>query len=149
VSFPLFLVLLVGCCGYAIVRGGTPERWSAALQLAAFVAGMPLHLVKADYRSLEIAALLIDATLCVGLFVIAWRSTRFWPLYVTAWQLTTVLVHLAKGVDPAMLPAGYAIQAQLWAYPMLLATAAGAWRHQQRLRAGLPDPAWKAFHSRS
>lgn len=142
-SFPLFLLLLATCCGYAFVRGGAPERWSAGLQLAAFAAGMPLHLVKADYASIEIAGALIDGGLFVAMFVLAWRSTRFWPLYVAAWQGATILVHLGRAIDPGMLPAGYAIQAQIWAYPMLLATAAGAWRHRQRRRAGLDDPPWK------
>ncbi|MBB4153120.1 hypothetical protein GGQ80_001008 [Sphingomonas jinjuensis] len=148
-SFPLFLVLLASCCGYALLRGGAPERWSAALQLAAFAAGMPLHLAKADYRSIEFAGALIDGALFLALFVLAWRSTRFWPLYVAAWQLTTILVHLGKGLDPGMYPAGYAIQAQFWAYPMLLATAVGAWRHQRRLQTGVVDPAWKHAGLRS
>ena len=59
-----------------------------------------------------------------------------------------ILAHLAKLLDPAMQATGYAIQLQIWAYPMLLATAAGAWRYQTRRSAGLIEPDWKTLDGR-
>lgn len=142
--FP-FLVLLVGCCGYALWRGGAPERIGAGLQLAAFVVDELVHrfVDGIGYSSMAFGSFVIDLMLLVALTVLAWRSTRFWPLWLAGWQAAAIMGHLSKLLDPGMLPAGYAIQAQIWAYPMLIAMACGTWRHQARGRAGDPDPAWK------
>lgn len=136
---------MVLCCGYAAARGGAPERAAAMLQVGAFALNLPVHFMLdgVGYRSAIIGTATIDLTLLAALIILAWRSTRFWPLWVAGWQLAAIVAHLAKLLDPAMIPAGYAIQAQIWAYPMLAATAAGAWRHRSRRAAGDADPPWK------
>ncbi|KQS04747.1 hypothetical protein ASG11_11215 [Sphingomonas sp. Leaf357] len=146
VSVLLFLIWLVLCCGYALLRGGAPERVAAGLLVLSYALGLPVHWMidAAGYRSAVIGTATIDVLLLVALIVLAWRSTRFWPLWVAGWQLAAIVAHLAKLLDPAMLATGYAIQAQIWAYPMVLATAAGAWRHRDRRRSGDPDPPWKS-----
>lgn len=144
-SIAIFLVLMALCCGYALLRGGAPERVAAGLQIGAFAITILVHRLfeGSAFRVASIGTATIDAALLAALTVLAWRSTRFWPLWVAGWQLAAIVAHLAKLLDPAMLPAGYAIQAQIWAYPMLVATAAGAWRHRARLAAGDADPPWK------
>lgn len=133
------------CCGYALARGGPPERIAATLQIAAFALYLTVHFLfeTRTFKTMNLGTTLLDIILLFALVVLAWRSTRFWPLWVAGWQLASVVAHFAKLLDPAMLPAGYAIQTQFWAYPMLIATAAGAWRHRARQRAGDPDPPWK------
>ncbi len=145
-SFLLFLGWLILCCSYALVRGGAPERVAAGLMVAAFVAGIPTHLVlrAAGYRSADLATAAIDVALLGAIVVLAWRSTRYWPLWMAAWQLAAVVAHAAKLLDPSMQATGYAIQAQIWAYPMVAAAAIGTWRHRRRREAGYPDPAWKS-----
>jgi len=149
VSLLLFLLLLTLTCGYAAARGGAPERVAAGLLVGAFILGLPLHFVLSvgGYASALIGGAAIDLALLVALIVLAHRSTRYWPLWVAGWQLAAVIAHLAKAVAPEMAAAGYAVQAQVWGYPMVLAVAAGAWRHRARRRAGDPDPAWKTATS--
>lgn len=144
-SFVLFLTLLVCFCGYALARGGAPERVGAALQFAAFGVGLSLHrsLDALGYRTAILGTATIDVVLLAALVLLAWRSTRYWPLWIAGWQFATVVAHLAKLLNPDMLPLGYAIQAQIWAYPMAITTGIGAWRHRARLAAGRADPAWK------
>ena len=151
VSLYLFLSLMVVCCGYSAVRGGAPERAAAALQIGAFALNLPVHffLDQSGYRSAIVGTAAIDVTLLVALTLLAWRSTRFWPLWVAGWQLAAIVAHLTKLIDPSMMPAGYAIQAQIWAYPMLVATAAGSWRHHARVAVGDCDPSWKPMSVRS
>lgn len=141
----LFVFLLFICCGYAMLRGGPPEKAAGILQFAAYAIGLPVHLTarKLGYVTLEMSTFGIDLALLLALAVLAHKSTRFWPLWLAAWQFATVLAHLAKLMNPEILPAGYAIQAELWAYPMLCMTVAGTVRHRLRLAAGNPDPAWK------
>jgi hypothetical protein len=145
VSILLFLILMALCCGYALARGGAPERYAAGLQIGAFVLTLLVHRLFEGqaFQVISLGTAAIDVVLLLALIVLAWRSTRFWPLWIAGWQLAAIVAHLAKLLDPAMLPAGYAIQAQIWAYPMLVATAAGAWRHRARRAAGDADPPWK------
>ena len=144
-SLPIFLIWLILCCGYALLRGGAPERAGAGLLVLAFALGLPVHWAfdAAGYRSAIAGTAAIDVALLAALVILAQRSTRFWPLWVAGWQLAAIIAHLAKLLDPGMLAVGYAIQAQIWAYPMVLATAIGAWRHRARLAAGDADPPWK------
>ena len=39
---------------------------------------------------------------------------------------------------------GYAFQAQVWSYHIVIATAIGAWRYRDRLAAGIIESDWKA-----
>lgn len=146
-SLPVFLMLMVMTCGYALVRGGAPERVAGGLLIGAFLLGLPVHLAMgaAGYASAIAGAAAIDVALLVALIVLAHRSTRYWPLWVAGWQMAAVIAHLAKMLDPTMQATGYAVQAQIWGYPMVLAVGIGAVRHRLRRRAGDPDPAWKVL----
>lgn len=140
-----FAGLLLLCCGYALLRGGAPEQVGALLLVLAFVLTIPVHrlLDTIGYRFAGAGTAVIDAALLAALIVLAWRSTRFWPLWMAGWQLATVITHAAKAVDPAMLAAGYAVEGQAWSYLIVLAIAGGTWRHQRRASAGVEDGGWK------
>lgn len=149
-SLFLFLSVLILCNAYALARGGPPERASALLQLGAFASDEAVHrLVDGQgYAALAAGSALVDLSLLVALTVLASKCTRHWPLWVAGFQLAAIVAHLAKLVDPTMQAVGYAVQLQIWAYPMLLATAAGTWRYQARRSAGLVEPDWKTLDGR-
>lgn len=136
---------MIACCGYALVCGGAPERIAAGLQITAFALTLALHRLidTAGFGTTAFGTAMVDVALLVALIILAWRSTRFWPLWIAGWQLAAIIGHLAKLLDPSMLPLGYAIQATFWGYPMLVVTAVGAWRHHRRVTGGDPDPSWK------
>lgn len=142
----LFLVLLLGCCGYALVRGDGPERVAAGLQVGAFALGLTLHrLIESNsYATTLPATMVIDLVLLAALIALTRFSTRFYPFWLGTWQGAAVVAHLAKLLDPGMLPTGYGFQTGFWAYPMLIATAAGTWRHRKRVASGDPDPGWRS-----
>lgn len=146
-SLLLFLVVLFGCCGYALWRGGGPERWAAGLQLGAFAIDDVVHRLidGSSYATVEIGSFTLDVALLLALIVLAHRSTRYWPLWLGGWQIAAIVAHITKTLDPGMAAAGYAFQAAFWAYPMLFATAWGAVRHQRRVKAGIYRPAWRSM----
>jgi hypothetical protein len=143
-----FDVLLMITCVYSVGRGGPPERWVAVLLAFADIASLIAVTARpVRYHHDEYGLLLVDGLLLVALHRIALRSTRWWPLYVTAFQLIAVGVHVMRIVAPHTLPMTYFNVTAMCSYPMVLALFAGTWRHRQRLAFLGQDPAWKAVRS--
>jgi hypothetical protein len=144
----VFDVLLLITCAYSMWRGGPPERWVGFLlgigDLVS-VAVVTDRAVRFQHEELRLA--LVDGLLFVALYGIALRSTRWWPLYVAAFQLIFVGVHLMRIFAPDTLPLTYFNTTSLWSYPMILALFAGTWRHGQRVAFFGEDPPWKGTSS--
>lgn len=144
-TFLLFVILLGSCAGYALLFGGACEAWAAGLQLAAFAAGWAikagLSLALPSSHHVATGLFAIDLVLLSALVLLAIRATRFWPLWIAGFHCASVVAHVAKLLNPGMV--GYAVQIQLWGYPMLLVMAFGTWRHRQRLAQFGSDPSWK------
>lgn len=124
-AFIFFLISMLGVCGFAILRGGNDERLGAVALAAAAILS-PLALISGWSRP-ETGIILIDVGLFVALLLLALRSTAFWPLWATGFQLCAVAVHLVALISPALLPAAYAETLALWAYPVLLSLGIGTW----------------------
>lgn len=138
-----FYVLLLVCCGYALLRGGAPERIGAAI----YAVGTGLTVVALQeaairYGSVEVGALIVDMAALIAFLVLALRARRFWPLWIAALQAVGTAGHLAKLADPELMRWAYAFLLGIWSYPMLLLLAIGTYNHQQRLRRFGSDPAW-------
>jgi hypothetical protein len=146
----VFLALLLGCCGYAILFGGTPERIAAFI----FVAASVLTLVALSsppirWNSVEYGALLVDAATLVALLALAFRAERFWLLWVTALQAIGTAGHAVKLADPDVIRWGYAFALAFWSYPMLFLLVLGTWNHQKRLARFGVDKSWSSSSPRS
>jgi hypothetical protein len=130
----LFLILLVVCCSYALVRGGMPERVVAIVVATGvaltFLAVAPVAL---RYRHIELGVLAVDLASFLIVTAVAIRSERYWPLWMSALYFHQVLSHL-EFLLPGALALTYGITMNLWGYPILLLLAAGTWRHQARLK---------------
>lgn len=139
----MFLILLIAICGYAIWRGGQPERIAGAAFLIAVAATVTVY---SDYPSrfaeVEVGVMVIDVLLCLVLFGIAMFADRGWIFVVTGLQLATVAVHVAKLLKPDIIPVAYAVMIASFSYPMLALLAVGTFRHQRRLRRTGYDLDW-------
>ncbi|MFA5963586.1 MAG: hypothetical protein WC804_06175 [Sphingomonas sp.] len=137
----IFYLLLMGSCGYAIWRGGAPERITGWLLIAAamltLVVGHP-----AQYSRLELGMFLIDLALLIALVVIALKADRLWPMVLAALHLDSTAVHILKLFDTELIRVTYAVMIVMWSYPMLLILAIGTLRHQRRLARFGEDRAW-------
>jgi hypothetical protein len=130
----IFLALLVLACGYALWRGGSDERVVAATCLLATVATrFAISPLSVRYTSVEDGLLMIDLIMLAAFVAIALRSSRFWPLWVAALQLTNSMAHLMKAIEWDLLPVAYRAAAIFWSYPILLILAIGTWRGRRRL----------------
>ena len=139
----IFVALLILTCGYALWRGGAPERVVAMALLTATIASA---MVRADvdhrFVEMETGLLIVDGLLLIVLVVVASRADRGWPLLVAGFHLVTVSAHVIKLVETAMIPVAYALLIALWSYPMLIALGIGTWRHHCRIRRHGADRDW-------
>jgi len=71
----------------------------------------------------------IDIVVLVAFIHLTIKSDRFWPMWVTAFQLLAVTIHTIVMVVPQITPWAFATGAVFWAYPMLLALAIGSCEH--------------------
>jgi len=139
----LFTALLIGCCGYALWRGGAPERIVGAALAAAYVATVLTYSsLPQRFVAVEIGTLAVDLTLLVVLVAVAVCADRFWPFIVGGLHLSSVGAHLLKYLDVNMIRVTYALMIAMWSYPMLIALAIGTRRHQLRLKRQGYDLAW-------
>ena len=146
-----YLVMLVACAVYAFARGGPPERWVAAMFLIAtaltFAAQATLR--RGEFGRVETGVFLVDCGLLVGLLAVAILATRFWPLWLTAFQIVPVASHGVKlFLGQAILPAAYATALAFWSYPMLAILALGVRRHRVRLARDGADDSWLSWSHR-
>lgn len=139
----LFIALLLACCGYALARGGTPERIVAASLLTAYVATILGYAeLSIRFDQVEVAVLAVDGLLLAVLVAVALRADRLWPLMVAGLHLASVGAHLLKIFDINMIRVTYALLIAVWSYPMLVLLALGTWRHRRRLQSQGYDLAW-------
>ena len=139
----IFVALLILTCGYALWRGGAPERAVGTALLAATAASAVVR-ADVDHRfvEMETGLLIVDGVLLIVLVMVASRADRGWPLLVAGLHLVTVGAHVTKLVEPGMIPVTYALLIALWSYPMLIALGIGTWRHHCRIRRHGADRDW-------
>jgi hypothetical protein len=150
VTNPFFDLALLGCCGYAAWRGGSPERVGAAIFVAAVVfTRIAVSGAATRYSSIEAGILVVDTLTLAALLVLALRANRFWPLWVTALHVIGTAAHAVKLVDPTVIRWAYAFALAFWSYPMLFLLVIGTWNHQRRLARNGVDKSWSSSSDRS
>lgn len=138
----VFPILLIGCCGYALWRGGPPEKTATIVVTSGWLLSVGFISQTGTFQSVEIGILVVDLLCLLALVAIALSADRFWPLWVAAFQLIGTAGHAARIVDPAIVPRAYAFMLSVWAYPMIVLMFAGTWRHRGRLSRFGMDRAW-------
>ena len=118
-------VSLVLVCAYAVWRGGRPERWAAALVFIDWFA-TPLLQNQRDLGHIQIAIFVLDGAFTAAIFGIAITSNRFWPLWMAAFLLLELVMHVAMLVDHRVRGRAYFIGMEIFSYFSLLALAIGA-----------------------
>ncbi len=73
-----------------------------------------------SWSSLDIELLLVDMAVLCSFWRLSLKTDRFWPYWVTGWQLVAVLLHIQRGMFEEILPAPYALLNMYLAYPILL-----------------------------
>lgn len=139
-----FLILMLVAIGYALRKGGGPERAMALIAATMIASDQALHLlVPPEYASLDVGHLAIDLFGASSTMFLALIAYRFWPMIAAALHILPLLAHLSRYFDFALHPAAYLIMqvSSSWLVPPLLIVA--TWRHQMRLKRNGNDPSWR------
>lgn len=139
-----FLVLLILSTFYAALRGGRPEQIGAATLFAgAWVSTLAVHPQGMRFYHVESGILLIDLAI-LGVFLwLSVRSTRFWPLWITAMLAAEVVVHIGLIVAPNVHWKAYMDATAIWGWIAQLVLIAATWRTRQRQKKLGADAPWK------
>lgn len=139
-----FAAAFLACLLFVFSAGGKPERFAITAQLIALLLSLTAISFRAiPAKGLPIGLALVDFALALALGLLALRANRIWPIVLAGMQVATVFAHLAKLLSFPMPAAGYVIFVQLWAWPMLILTAVGTYRHRSRTRNFGEEPDWK------
>jgi hypothetical protein len=118
---------LIATCGFALWRGGRPERIVAfAFLLASFA--QPLVLNTRNWLDPQWGVLVVDSVLLALLIALALLTDRTWLLFCTAFQLLSVTIHIAILVDRSVAPLPYRRALVIWSYLTLFALAWGTFQ---------------------
>jgi len=135
-----FYVLLLGSCGYALARGGRPERQVAAMFIAAtLLSKMAAWNVSGHFIDFEVGLFAIDLALLVGLVAVALTSDRYWPIWLTTLHAYTVVAHLGRLLGPATIFHVYVGNSGITVDPALLLLAFATLRHTRRVASGVAE----------
>ena len=138
-----FYAVQVAASGYALVRGGAPERLTGlALLLAAVSTGIIQRHIPVLFSGLEVGVMIVDLVLLAVMIAITLNADRFWPIWVTALHALGTGAHLARAVSPDVIRLVYAVLSAAWSYPILLFLVIGTVRHSRRIRARGWDLDW-------
>lgn len=115
----LYYLVLAVTLTAAFWRGARSERWGAVTALAGSLASTVTAL-NPNWSGLIVQIFVIDLLVLASFWWLALLSRRYWPYWVTGWQLVAVLVHLQRALFDDILPAPYALMTMYLAYPTLL-----------------------------
>lgn len=85
-------------CGFAIVRGRTPERVGGIAVLVAWFASSLVQ-VHHGRRAPLFGVFAVDLTLLIVMVALVLVTTRRWVICLCAFQLLIVLTHIAPMID--------------------------------------------------
>jgi len=102
----------------AMWRGGYMERWAAYTALLASVCTTVLAPAP-DWSHIEYSIFAIDIVALASFWFIALKTHRFWPYWITGWQLIAIFGHLQKLMFSEILARPYALLSMYISYPIL------------------------------
>ena len=139
------LALFAASSGFALWRGGPPERIAAKVVIVWVLTDVGYHLIfgPSGFIVVDPAHLVIDGAELVAITWVAMRANRLWPLWAAAAQMMTFAGHLVALIDRGGINYAYWAMTQLPPYIQLFAMVCGAVSHSRRYRQIGPYRSWR------
>lgn len=132
----VYYAVLLLTVAVALRRGGVLERWAAYTALLASLCTTILSPAPL-WTDVEINIFVIDLVVLISFWFIALKTERFWPYWITGWQLIAIFGHLQKLMFTEIMPHPYALLSMYISYPILFVIiyAAGSTKRSGDVRA--------------
>jgi hypothetical protein len=132
-------ISMFGIFALALWRGGAPERLASIGMVAdAFASALVQN--THDWNQTQWGDLAVDLAYLALLLWLALRTSRLWPLWAAAFQLLSVIIYVARIVDPRIGALAPYQAVVIWSYLVLIAILVGVWgeirRRDRKLAAG-------------
>jgi hypothetical protein len=130
----LFWLLLLMCCVFAAIAGGQSGRAGSVMLIAASIATWFWEL-SSSWAQTHVPVMAIDFLLLIGLYILAIRSSSYWPIWAAGFHLLTVAGHFASIIMPDFRLGIYWRFSGIWSVLVLMAMVVGVsidrstWRH--------------------
>lgn len=122
----LYDAVLVGVCGWALIRGGRPERWGAVLSLVASVASSAARLTDlSSWAPGEAIIISIDLAVIAGFYWLAISTIRFWPIWAFGFAMANIFISVAGAMLPSLPLFAYTSGLGIYAYLALASLLIG------------------------
>ncbi|WP_236659886.1 hypothetical protein [Sphingopyxis jiangsuensis] len=130
-SIAIYYTVLLVTVAVAAKRGGPLERWAAYTALIASILTSVLAPFP-TWTDIETNIFIIDVLVLLSFWFIALKTQRFWPYWITGWQLISIFAHIQKMMFSEILARPYSLLSIYISYPILLLIlyAAGSTRRK-------------------
>lgn len=135
-SLVVYVTALVAVLWVAFARGDGDTRLAAWITVAGVLATQLAWAIGPRWTAFDPGIMLVDAAMALGYGLVANRSFRWWPIWMTAAQLSAMLTHLAPLAAPDAMLRLYQLSQPAWMFLVLWTIAHGSLR-QPRLQSML------------
>lgn len=122
----LYLAILIAALWLAFARGDHEVRRAAWITIVGVVATAIASWAGPRWTALDYGILAVDATMALFYGQIAMRTPRWWPLWVTAAQLSATITHFAPLTAADGAVKLYQVAQPAWMFVVLTGIAWGA-----------------------
>ena len=123
-------------CGYAIWKGGLPERLTGIVLLLAYIVTLLVQ-DRVSYFEPQWGWIVVDSSLGALLIALAIWNNRNWLLFGAALQVLAIMTHLAILADAGVRTIVYYRGLFVWNYLLLVALVVGTWLESRQRQMDL------------
>jgi hypothetical protein len=139
--FAAFFILVSVSVGFAMIKGGPSERAGAIVTLLGVtISPIVAHSHAELWHGSENGILLVDTGALVCYAAIMLRSTRFWPIWTTAFQLVTVAAHVGPIFRHSRVAVPFAFEEEIWSWVIFVQLIIVTWLDRRIGRRGSVQP---------
>jgi hypothetical protein len=132
----VWTLAIVLVSGFALWRGARAERVIALSNLGAWGASLLLE-NRHNWLDPQWGVLLVDLAFLAVLLAFALRNAANWLLFAAAFQLLSVVTHMAIMVDGGVRARAYFQGLAIWSYLVLISLGVGVWVRWRQDQAGV------------
>lgn len=134
-SAQIGVAIFIAVIGLVLWKGDRPERWAAGALLTALVVNILVQ-DRNNWMDPEHRFLVVDLVLFAVFLRLAVVYGRAWLMIATAFELLSMLTHLAVILHLGIGPVAYLTVTVGFSYGVLASLAFGGWQaHERRKRA--------------